>query len=1211
MNPSHPSPQLFFHIDSSILSTLRQALMVSLVFCFAGTWVPPAFSQAVYGTIYGTVTDSTGAVIPNATITVTDINKNVSVTSQTNGSGDYRVQNLIPDTYSVQAWATGFNHGTVEHVVVFADMQPKVNIQLAVGAAANVVHVTSAAPLLNTARADVSTIMNARALENLPNLNRNFTSFELLTPGTTYIGWNVGQSTNPQQSQQIEVNGQLPFATGYELDGTDNQDPIQGVAVINPNLDAVSEMKVTSQNYDAEFGGSVAGMVTAQTKSGTNQFHGSAFEFRRSDAQQARDPFTEYARNSLTGKYIPANEQNMFGGSLGGPVKKNNIFFFGDYQGVRQKTGSSVQTTVPTAKAHTTCTTTGSVCDLSDYLQPALGGGPQFQMYDPTTGVPNSTTGRLPFVNNMVPPGDVSAPAAKLISMMPMPNAGNGSISNNYVASGSGIFDTDQFDVRGDMQTTQKFHSFGRYTRFNSTLSGAPYFGAAGGQGFGAGGFAGTDNALDQSVSAGGDYVASAKWVTDFRFGWFRIYINEEGPNYTQPLGNQLGIPNANVGDLSLNGGLPQFNIAVPSNGSNNSSSAEYGTSANQYLQTENVFAVVDNWTHQAGNHTIEFGVDLRYAMNHLIGVNNNELRSGNFIFLASTTAGNGYAPDGITGASQGLGYGSFLLGDVNSFDRTQTQNTNAQERQKRGFFFIQDQWRATNTLTLNYGVRYDLIFPESVNGKGQGGLLDFNTGDIRIAGYGPYGTNLNVGKNWEEVAPRVGVAWQVFPNTVIRAGYGRAYGLGWSGNNFGEVLTFSYPTQVNQSVSPTSAYSPAFNLAQGPPGYTFAPIPADGNYPLPNGIGVPARPLSIVLPTLDAWNLAVQQQLTPSTSLQISYVGSHGIHNMFDSSNQANNNQQTLRGFDQNIPGTTTPFTIFDRQPYYNGDAQQYLGLTYGHPFGWTQAFRYNANQATTSYQAMQVVFQKSYSKGVQLLAHYTWSKARAHESDYYFNDPHADYGNSYYNRPQVFVLSGNWDLPFGHNRAFGGSAPGWVNQIIGGFALNGDWTWEDGLPFTPSYSLCASDQDIDGQGGTLCRPDQAAPNQTYGLGAQGFNTANHNEAYFTPLPIPLGSTPSTIVEGPYRRPQAGTFGNIERDSFFGPGLINVDASVAKSFNLPRGVNFQLTAQAFNVFNHPNLGQPSGCVDCGSSSGKITDIVASQNGSSMRILQFAGKFQF
>ncbi|HTU49975.1 MAG TPA: carboxypeptidase-like regulatory domain-containing protein [Acidobacteriaceae bacterium] len=602
-----PSPNQIFQV--------RRVLIALVVLILAGLNLPSAYSQAVYGTIFGTVTDPTGAVIPNATITVTDISKNVSVTAKTNGSGDYRVQHLIPDVYRVQATATGFNAGTVEHVQVYADTQPKVDIKLTAGAVTNTVHVTSAAPLLNTARADVSTILNPRALENLPNLNRNFTSFELLTPGTTYIGWNVGQSTNPQQSQQIEVNGQLPFATGYQLDGTDNQDPIQGVAVINPNLDAVSEMKVTSQNYDAEFGAAIGGMVTAQTKSGTNAFHGSAFEFRRSDAQQARDPFTEYAPSALTGKYISPNEQNMFGGSIGGPIKKNGIFFFGDYQGVRQKTGSSVQTTVPTALAHTTCTSGGN-CNLSDYLNPALQGGSTFQIFDPTTD-PASPAGRVPFADNIIPAGDVSAPAAKLISEMPMPNTGNGNITNNYVASGSGIFNTDQFDVRGDIQTKQNFHSFGRYTRFNSTLSGAPYFGAAGGGGFGAGGFAGTDNAVDQSVAAGGDYVVSPTWVTDFRFGWFRIYLDENGPDYDQPLGNELGIPNANVGDLTLNGGLPQFQIDVPSNGSNNGSSALYGTSAEQYLQTENQFQVVDNWSHQLGNHSIEFGADLRYAMNH------------------------------------------------------------------------------------------------------------------------------------------------------------------------------------------------------------------------------------------------------------------------------------------------------------------------------------------------------------------------------------------------------------------------------------------------------------------------------------------------------------------------------------------------------------------------------------------------------------------
>jgi hypothetical protein len=349
----------------------------------------PARGQAVYGSIFGTVTDTTGAVIPNATITVTDVGKGTSVTAQTSGDGQYRVQHLIPDTYRVDAVASGFSKGSADNVTVYADTSPKVDLKLQVGAASNTVTVSGGSPLLQTDRADVSTILNARAVSDLPNLERNFTEFELLTPGTTYIGWSVGQATNPQQSQQIEVNGQLPFATGYELDGTDNQDPIQGVAVVNPNLDAVSEMKVTSQNYDAEFGTAVAGLVTAQTKSGSNDLHGSAFEFRRSDAQQARDPFTQ-----LTPGSIPSFVHNQFGGAIGGPIKKDKLFFFGDYQGLREKTGTTILTTVPTATAHNTCISGGN-CDLSDYLSTALGGGSTYQIYDPETNPASAAASRL------------------------------------------------------------------------------------------------------------------------------------------------------------------------------------------------------------------------------------------------------------------------------------------------------------------------------------------------------------------------------------------------------------------------------------------------------------------------------------------------------------------------------------------------------------------------------------------------------------------------------------------------------------------------------------------------------------------------------------------------------------------------------------------------------------------------------------------------
>ncbi|HEY6337496.1 MAG TPA: TonB-dependent receptor [Candidatus Sulfotelmatobacter sp.] len=1194
------------------------ALALFSIYALAGTGF--AVAQAVYGSVFGTVTDPSGAVVPNATVTVADIAKGTAETSQSNADGQYRVQHLIPDTYTVTAEAKGFNKVATENVVVYADTAPKVDFTLTLGIVSNTVNVTSAAPLLQADHVDVNVVLNERAVETLPNFNRNFTAFELLTPGTSYIGWNVGEAQNPQRSQQIEVDGQLPFATGYELDGTDNQDPVIGIAVINPNLDAISEEKVTSQNYDAEFGKAVAGLVTAQTRSGSNHFHGSAFEYWRSDALQARDPFTEFAPDPLTGRFIPGTLHNQFGGSLGGPIIKNKLFFFGDYQGLRERTGSATLTTVPTHLAKSSCTSGGD-CNLSDYLAaPPAGGG--IQIFDPASNE-ISLAGRTPFTGNIIPATRLSSAAVNFFKLLPDPNVAGAGIVNNYLASGSGPFNTNQFDVRIDDQLKEKLHLFGRYTYFGSNLSGTPFFGAAGGGGFGNGSFAGTDDARDQSVAAGGDYVVSSRWLTDVRFGYYKIHLNEEGPDFNQPLGNQLGIPNANVGDLSLNGGLPQFNIDNASNGTNGGGNLEYGTSANQFEQNASQFQFVNNWSHMVGNHNIKFGGDVRYGLNHIVGLDNNNVRSGNFHFAASRTGSD---------TSAGLGFATFLLGDVTAFQRTQTQNTNAQERQKRIFSYVQDQWRVTRNLTLNYGLRWEIYFPETVNGKGQGGLLDLNTGDIRIAGYGPYGTNLNVENKFTNLAPRIGIAYQLLPKTVIRLGYGRVYGQGWSGNTYGEVLTFSFPTQVSQNANPLTNAAAVFNLTQpltlpsgtvapGPPAFAFAPIPADGNFPLPDGVSVPTRPLFVRLPTLDAWNLAVQQEISPTMSLQVSYVGSHGIHNMFDSSNQASPNTQTIAGFNDCNPAmvvfgygctpqdinvlTHLPYTQSDRRPYFNGTAQA-LGVGFGHPFLWEQDLRYNANEATSSYNALQVRVDKRFSGGLQFLSHFTWSKALTHESYYFFIDPRVGYGPSYYNRPKVFVFAGNYDLPFGKGRMFGSNPAGWVNRVIGGFSLNGTLTWEDGLPWTPGYANSGQDNDIIG----FLNRSGAGGFSTH-IGS--FNPSAHKVQFFTPSPYilqPAGQANSAF--GAFARPLVGTFGNIGRDSFTGPGYIDTDLSISKSVSLREQLSLQFRADFFNLFNKVNLGQPDSCVDCqDGNAGTISSTVSSQDGSSMRRIQLSARIRF
>ena len=1172
------------------LLTLRRRMRASFwVALFFATLLlvidpQPGFAQAVYGSIFGTVTDNSGAVVPNATITVTDVTKGTSVKVQSGAAGEYRVQHLIPDTYTVGAEASGFAKVVTENVVVHADTSPKVDFTLAVGSVNSTETVTAGAPLLQTEHTDVNVILNERAVNTLPNLNRNFTAFELLTPGTTYIGWNVDESQNPQRSQQIEVNGQLPFATGYELDGTDNQDPVIGIAVINPNLEAVSEMKVTSQNYDAEFGKAVAGLVTAQTKSGTNAFHGSGFEYWRNDSLQARDPFSQFQPDALTGRFIPQSSHNQFGGSIGGPIIKNKLFFFGDYQGLREDSGVSGLFSVPTAKASSSCIAAvgnaGATCDLSEYM--SVG-----QVYNPTGNT--SGSGRAAFANNQIP-GNLLDPAAiEFLKLLPQPNTGAaGQVFNNYVASGTGAFNTNQFDVRIDDQFSSKMHLLGRYTFFDSSLNGAPVFGAAGGSGFGVGGFAGTDTSRDHSLTAGGDYTLSPSWLTDFRFGWYRFHINSQAPDFDQPLGNNLGIPNANNGDLALNGGLPHFDIAGLS---------AYGTTAAQFLMTENQYQVTNNWSHLVGRHNIKFGVDVRHSGLSLVGLDNNNFRSGNFHFPGSIT---GSADTG----SPGVGLATFLLGDVGPFQRTQTANTDATTHQWKAFYYGQDQWRITDKFTLSYGLRWEWYFPEAVNGKGNGGLLDLNTGNVNIAGYGPYNNSLNVKMRYTDFAPRLGFAWQLFPNTVLRAGYGRTFGQGWSGNTFGEVLTWTYPIQVSQNLNPVTQYAPSFIMSNGPPVYTFAPIPSNGEFPLPDGIGVPTRPQWMRIPTLDAWNFAAQHQFKGNLALQVAYVGSHGIHNMFDSSNQFDPNQATLAGFGRINPATGNPYTYNERQPYFNGSAQT-LGVNYGAPFGWTQSLRYNSNQATSRYNALQIKVEKRFSHGFQILSHYTWSSAKTHESYYYAIDPNIGYGNSYYNRPHAFVLAGNWDLPFGKGRMFGGDMPTWLNAIVGGWAMDGTLTIQSGLPYTPGYALCSSDQDLG-----ICRPSSNGGD--FHLGAGSLDTTSHSVQYFTPAPYELGSTGNPSSFGPYVRPAVGTFGNMARDSLFGPGYWNTDASLAKTIPITERVAFKFTAEAFNLFNHVNLGQPNGCVDCqGQGAGLITSIVSSQDGTSMRRMQFAFRLEF
>ncbi len=400
-------------------------------------------AQAVYGSINGTVTDNTGAVVPNATITVTDEAKGTNFTAQSNESGEFVVQRLIPDPYDVKVTATGFNAFEEQHVQVNADASPKVDAKLNVGGASQTVQVNAdAVPELKTDRADVSTTFSARTVDDLPLGNRNFTSLQLLLPGAQQLGWAHASDENPQGSQQIQIDGQAFGGVAYELDGTDNQDPILGIIVVNPPLDAITEAKIATQNFDAEFGKAVSAVVTVQTKSGSNNFHGSAFDYRQSNANLARDPYTQFARNPVTNQFIPGGLYNQFGGSIGGPIKRDKLFFFGDYQGVRQKLGSSAIMTVPSQLLVNTCLGNQvgpsgiAGCDFSEYAAALGQNGIIYQQ--------NGTANPTPYPGNVIPRAQVSQQAIGLLKLL-QPYAPNSSgnyngLQNNYAGSGNGIF---------------------------------------------------------------------------------------------------------------------------------------------------------------------------------------------------------------------------------------------------------------------------------------------------------------------------------------------------------------------------------------------------------------------------------------------------------------------------------------------------------------------------------------------------------------------------------------------------------------------------------------------------------------------------------------------------------------------------------------------------------------------------------------------------
>jgi len=663
-----------------LLKTLKTFVMALFV-CTSVLLIAPASAQSVYGSIFGTVSDKTGGVIAGATVTVTDETKGTVITVTSNRVGDYSVPHLVPDVYDLKVAAKGFKTFETKGVKVQADTAPRIDANLEVGGSTETVEVNAESqPELKTDRADVSTIFDQQQLSSLPIGDQNFTNLQLLIAGAQPLGWGIASSENPQGSKQIQINGQSFGGTAFELDGTDNEDPILGLIVINPPLDSVTETKITTQNFDAELGKAVSAVFSTQTRSGTNRFHGSAYDFRTSNANLARDPYTQPPGPNA----IPAGLKNRFGGSIGGPVVRNKLFFFFNYEAQRQRVGTSNTDTVPTQQLVNTClgNTIGPMgiagCDFSDYAAQLVASPSNQLIFDNTSDQSAATLAA--FRKNVIPASLVSAQAKALLTLLApyAPNTGGGSVTNNYAASGTGVFNSNQWTARGDYTLNEKAHAFVRFSRFWDLLSGKVMFGTAGGPGFGINGYGGNSNGANDSLASGVDIAINPKLVTDFRLGYYRYNIvtskYDQGVNFA----NQLGIPGINTGS-SFTSGAPGFVISFPFSGARSLFGAGLGVNnCNCPLtEREDQFQIVNNWTKIVGNHAFKVGADLRYARN--LRVPSDSDRAGQLNFLNGPTSNAG---------TNGLGWASFVLGDVGSFARFVSTSTNAKEFQKRAFFY-------------------------------------------------------------------------------------------------------------------------------------------------------------------------------------------------------------------------------------------------------------------------------------------------------------------------------------------------------------------------------------------------------------------------------------------------------------------------------------------------------------------------------------------
>lgn len=1079
-----------------------------------------AMAQVETATLLGTVHDQSAAVVPNATVRAQNVATGLGRQTVTSADGLYHLPDLPIGEYTITATLEGFKTWVRKGVVLEIGQRAQIDVVLEVGAASQQVMVNESAPMLSTTSSSVGQVVNVRAVAQMPLNGRNFWQLVQLTPGASYIpggqNFREGGSSIRSAVVNVNINGSARIWNGWSLDGVDITEYEQGGTLMSPNVDALQEFKVEGANMSAEYG-HTPNVVNATIKSGTDDFHGSVFEFFRNDRLDARNfffrtpPGTNLQKDQL--------RRNQFGVTVGGPIMKNNWFFFGDWEGTRLRQGIVFNNVVPSLAMRA-----GDFREISTPLR------------NPFSGLPCTTTdSRGCLANNQIPDALISQQAKFFLPFMPEPNLVVGTASRSVITNSLAL-NVDKADIKVDKQLTPKDHLMTRWSLVDSREQDPNPFPKLG---------AFPLRSRAQSVALDWVRVISPKWVNDARFGYYRsIFVFGQalaGTNFTSQAGIK-GFEESNI--------LPSFPLINLENFAGFRGSGFDNRPKSNRIRT---WQYMDNLSYSAGKHDLKLGGQWYHQTHGFIIGGGAE---GKFSFRPTFT---------------GNSFGDFLLGTPDSVFRAFFRNLFGNYDDFK-HFYVQDNYRVTPNLTLNLGLRWEVnpffhgIRTATTGFDGRTGKVVLPTNlDLtaqpqsprlfglfqdRFLRAGDLGLPDSIRKSDHlDFAPRVGFAWRPGGSNkwVIRGGYGIFYIF--ADTNMTLQWFKSPPWTEDQTV---------FNTRSGPPrswadffkgALLGAPNPNPGQ-PCPFGFvanscdtpDIQSGPLDLRNTYMQQWNFVVQRAVTNNISMEVAYVG-----------NKTTRLQQFI---DRNDPPPGPGASVQARRPF-----PQWGGM--GIP-EWVGKANYHSFQAKLDTRNW---------RGLQLLASYTASKCIDTGTTeggtttllLPFNRAVCDF-----DRPQNFVLSDVYELPVGTGRRFLRSLPGWANHILGGWQISGILTLQSGLPFTPTIIGDRANTGRDGQ-----RPDLLGqPFLPHDVNCWFFTSSNATCRALFPNAVDAFALPPDARTGDRR------YGTSGRNILRADGLKQLDFTLGKRFRITESKQLEFRSEFFNIINHPTFNAPSGAIN-------------------------------